>query len=1066
MHQSDDTPKPADWIEDIASLLPALTLCQHLGYQYLTPDEALAARHGKKHKIILDTILEQQLRKLNHISYKGQRHAFSDKNIKAAVNTISDYPYDALATTGQALLELITLGKSFEQTIDGDRKSYSIHYIDWQHPENNVYHVSDEFTVERRGSLKTRRPDMVLFVNGIPLVVVEAKRPGLKDGVKQAISQHLRNHTPDEIPHLFVQAQLLLAISQNAASYGTTHTGYKFWAVWQEENSAQQDEELKTLTNRPLTDAQKKHLLGWREDWQLPVMERIWQSGYRMVSAQDRTLHSMVRPARLLDLVYRFIVYDAGIKKIARYQQYFAVNATLQRVTQTQGDAPRKGGVIWHTTGSGKSLTMVMLAKALVLEPTIPNPTIILVNDRVDLDKQLYATFKACGKQATRAQNGHHLLSLVNDSKAEIITTVIDKFETVAKEKTKNHSRDIFVLVDESHRSQYGQTHAKMRTVFPNACYLGFTGTPLLKKQKSTAHKFGGYIHAYSMRKAVEDKAVVPLIYEGRDSEFKNTEAVDKWFERITRDLNVQQKADLKRKFQSTEPLFEASERMAEIAWDIGKHYADNFKPSGAKAQFATGSKAAALKYKKLFEANGHASVAVIMSPPDSREGHTEDTSDNTREVQQFWQNMMDLYGSQEHYEESIIAAFDSDNEPDILIVVDKLLTGFDVPRNTVLYVDKRLKEHNILQAIARVNRLYDEDKEYGYIVDYRGIFGDLNEAIELYDALEREGFDSSDVEGTLTNIRELIAKLPTHHSAVWDVFNGVGNKTDNEAMQQWLEPQDRRDAFYAALKAYARTLQMALANPRFQDETDLRTLKRYTDDLKVMLNLRAAVKQRYGEAVDYSRYEQQIRQMVQEQIGAYEVQSLIEPVNLFDVESFAHELDSIEGDAAKADTIASRVKKVITERMDEDPVLYQQLSELIQAAIDAHRAKRLSDAEYLAKVRQHMETLRSKGQNSVPASIAERHSARVYFRIISEKIPSAATLEPEALATLAVNFDNAIQNHKIRDWQHNEDVKNAMFTALDDALFDFTATHHLELNDEARDTLLNKILNTAQYHD
>ena len=268
-------------------------------------------------------------------------------------------------------------------------------------------------------------------------------------------------------------------------------------------------------------------------------------------------------------MLFRSILFDGGTKKIARYQQYFAVKATIDRIKQVRGDLSRQGGVIWHTTGSGKSLTMVLLAKALVREPSILNPKIILVNDRVDLDIQLKDTFNDCGTQPIQARNGKHLLELLNLPKAEIITTVIDKFDTVAREKGVNSSPNIFVLVDESHRSQYGQIHAKMRNVFPHACYVGFTGTPLLKKDKSTAQKFGGFIHSYTMPKAVSDKAVVPIVYEGRESEFQNTEAVDKWFERITADLNPEQKADLKRKFKSAEPLYEADARMAEV--EIGR---------------------------------------------------------------------------------------------------------------------------------------------------------------------------------------------------------------------------------------------------------------------------------------------------------------------------------------------------------------------------------------------------------------------------------------------------------------------------------------------------------------
>lgn len=285
----------------------------------------------------------------------------------------------------------------------------------------------------------------------------------------------------------------------------------------------------------------KTWLFAERDEQQRRAMETLWQAGERLPSPQDKAIHSLLRPERLLELVYQYIVFDNKEKKICRYQQYFAVGATLDRVTQRKGDTQRPGGVIWHTTGSGKSLTMVMLAKALVLAPDIPNPKIVLVTDRIDLDDQIYKTFHACGKPVVQARTGEHLIELIAHNKASIITTIIDKFESASrKRKISDTSSNIFVLVDESHRSQYGVSHAKMQNVFPNACYIGFTGTPLLKKEKTTAAKFGGFIHMYTMNQAVADGAVTPLLYEGRMSELHGDQAqIDKWFERVTKDLII-----------------------------------------------------------------------------------------------------------------------------------------------------------------------------------------------------------------------------------------------------------------------------------------------------------------------------------------------------------------------------------------------------------------------------------------------------------------------------------------------------------------------------------------------
>ena len=1117
---------PIDLREVISSQIPALALLQNMGYTYITPAQALAHRQGKRSKVVLEDILTAQLHQLNQIEHRGKIHPFSDANIQTAVAAISQFPYDALYTTSAQIYDLLVLGKSLEQTIDGDKKSHQLKYIDWENPANNVYHVTDEFEIERLNSTQTRRPDIVVFINGIPLVAIECKRPDLNDAMGDAISQHLRNHRPDEIPHFFCVTQLLLAIAQNSAQYGTTYTDKEFWAVWKEEATPETfSAELYALINVPLSQVQSQKLLSWREVWVQSKIKELWAAGIREVSAQDRILYSLLNPERLLDLIHGYILFDGGTKKIARYQQYFAVKATIDRVKQVRGDASRQGGVIWHTTGSGKSLTMVLLAKALVREKTILNPKIILVNDRVDLDIQLKDTFNDCGTQPIQARNGKHLLELLNLPKAEIITTVIDKFDTVAREKGINPSPNIFVLVDESHRSQYGQIHAKMRNVFPHACYIGFTGTPLLKKDKSTAQKFGGFIHSYTMPKAVGDKAVVPIVYEGRESEFQNTEAVDKWFERITADLNPEQKADLKRKFKSAEPLYEADARMAEVAYDISEHFAKHFKGTGLKGQFATSSKRAAITYQRLINDWGKVRAAVIISPPDTREDNDSVNEADLSEVQRFWKDMMAIYGTPKQYQDKLIEKFkggDGEDAPDLVIVVDKLLTGFDAPRNAVLYIDKRLKEHNILQAIARVNRVF-EDKAYGLVIDYRGIFGEMNQALEIYAALEREGFDREDIEGALVDMRVEIAKLPTLHAAMWDVFKGVTNRQDHESLQQWLQPQDRRDEFYQCLREFAKTLKLALSNAHFQADTPESTKQRYTQDIKYWLNLRNTVKIRYGEIVDYSDFENQIRRMVEKEIGASEFITIIAPVDIFELDRSNAEIESIAGTAAQADAIAARVKKVAIERMEEDPVLYLRLSQLIQTAIDSHRAKRLGDIEYLQQMRSHLETVRSGGADSVPTALQTRTQARAFYNVLQAKLSSSLeSLETEVSARdaksayadcgtqsvvrdekatytitqsakadfaplaaisidgvidgdtdnsdvfvlLSIGIEDIITKHKIRDWQHNQDIQKLMMNAIDDLVHDLKKTHNLFIPWRDLDELIAKILKIAENYE
>jgi type I restriction enzyme R subunit len=395
-----------EYIEDLSSLVPCLQLLNNMGYKYIAPSEALSLRGNKKSACVLEEVLTAQLKKINSINFKGQAHQFSEANIQKAVQSIAQMPFDALMTNNEAVYDLLTLGKSLEQTIDGYARSYSLEYIDWKNPKNNVFHVTDEFEVERHNSKQVRRPDIIVFVNGIPLVVIECKRPDLKDGIKEAISQHLRNQKTDEIPELYTYSQILVALSQNKAMYATTDTASKFWAVWKEDEEKPNEQELLQHVNKPLSSEDKAKIFSERDDYQRSFMEKTWKSGSRSISPQDWAIYNLLRKDRLLELVYQYIVYDNKVKKICRYQQYYAIKATIARVTKQRGDSQRQGGVIWHTTGSGKSLTMVMLAKALALEESIENPKIILVTDRVDLDDQIYGTFKACGKHAEQAESG------------------------------------------------------------------------------------------------------------------------------------------------------------------------------------------------------------------------------------------------------------------------------------------------------------------------------------------------------------------------------------------------------------------------------------------------------------------------------------------------------------------------------------------------------------------------------------------------------------------------------------------------------------------------------------
>lgn len=1053
------------FIEDHISQIPALQLLQNLGYTYLTPDEVLKERQRKVSNVILEDILERQLMKLNEINFKGKVYPFSPANIRGAIDALKNITmFDGLITTNSKVYDLLTLGKSFEEAIGNDRKSFTINYIDWENPENNVYHVAEEFEVSRTASDKKYRPDIMLFVNGIPLCVIECKRPDMKEPIEQAISQHIRNQQEDGIPHLYKYSQILLALATNKAQYATTGTPKKFWATWKEQKLKEAD--LQKLINTPLSEDKKDRLFADRFKYVRKYFDNLETEG-RLVTEQDKLLYALCSKDRLLDLVYKYIVFDSGIKKIARYQQYFAIQDTLERIKVIIEDR-RQGGVIWHTQGSGKSLTMVMLAKAISLEPQIIDPKVIIVTDRIDLDKQIFDTFHSCGKNVKKATSGEDLANLITENKETVITTVINKFQAaINKKKVIDNSQNIFVLVDESHRSQYGSANALMQKVFPHACYIGFTGTPLMKKEKSTAVKFGGIIGTpYTITQAVEDKAVLPLYYESRLAVQNVTQSsLDKYFDIISRDLTDKQKTDLKKKFSTRKILNEAEQKIANVALDISQHFENKYKGTGFKGQLTAPSKAVALKYKKYLDELGMVSSEVIISAPDSREGNEDIHEENTSEVNIFWKRMMERFGSETEYNTQIINQFKNAPDPEILIVVDKLLTGFDAPKNSVLYIARSLKEHGLLQAIARVNRL-EEGKDYGEIIDYYGLLTELDEALLKYSNIG--DFDEKDIQDALISAQDEIKTLPQKHSDLWELFNGI-NKYDIEAYEQHLKFEDDRDKFYDRLNVFVKTLQLALGNFKFLEETSESKIATYKQDLKFFLNLRVSLKSRYAETIDRKEYETKIQKLIDTYVTSDEIIQVVEPVDIFDVEKFKAEVDKKSNPRSKADTIAYRITRTISEKWEDDPIFYKKLSELLKETIEKYskqiidQGERLkNDNEYLNRVTEILSMARTRSGDDVPAIISNNEVTKAFFGVIYEKIKTYNCTKDVA-ADIAIKINNVILNNKYVDWIKNNDLQNKIINDIEDILFEFKDLANIDLTFDDIDYIIDESMKIAK---
>ncbi|MGK7392123.1 MAG: type I restriction endonuclease subunit R [Candidatus Cyclobacteriaceae bacterium M2_1C_046] len=1067
--------------EDHISQLPAIMLLMNMGWKYLTPEQALEARSGRASNVLLEDILKERLAAINSIEYKGKEFSFSELNINNAILSLRDLPVqDGYIAANKAFYELITLGRSFEQSVMGDKKSFSFNYIDWKNPENNYYHVSEEFSVTRTGSEDPYRPDIVLFINGIPVIVIECKSPKIKDPIDKAIEQHLRNQQEDGIRSLYNYSNILMGLATHEAKYATTGTSKEFWSFWKELfktklEAAEWLEKLQQLKDKSLPDNDRTTLFKER-------YKNVWtyfknlEKETQVITEQDKLLYSFCRPERLLDLFYNFIVYDDGEKKITRYQQYFAVHNTLKKISKVDSTGSRTGGVIWHTQGSGKSLTMVMLAQLIATHPKIKNPKIILVTDRIDLDSQITETFKKCQIPVENAQTGKHLVELLSSNSDAVITTLIHKFEAaVNQSKEEFDSPDIFVLVDEGHRSQYGSFNIKMQKVFPRGCFIAFTGTPLMKKEKSTANKFGGLIDVYSITDAVEDKAVVPLLYEGRHNVIQvNEKPLDTYFDKVSEPLTKYGKAALKRKFSSQNQLNKADQVIYARAWDISEHFSENvqgidFGGLKAKGQLVAPNKTTAIRYREYLKEIGLVSCEVLISPPDIRENYDDAFEESDDLVLKFWKAMMDKYNKAENYDKSLINSFKKKDDPEIIIVVDKLLTGFDAPNNYVLYLTRSLKEHTLLQAIARVNRLAP-GKEHGLIIDYYGNLENLDTALETYSG---NNFDPADLEGTLTNITEELKKLPQAHSEVWDIFKEIKNKYDEAAYEELLNDEAKRHLFYEKVSAFARLLKLALSSFEFIRNTPEKQINKYKQDAKFFLALRISVKRRYFDDLEYKEYEPQVQKLIDKHITTEgDVLRITELVDIFNKEKREQEVEKLTSKAAKADHIASRTIRAINVKLNEDPIYYQKLSSLIRDTISDYHQHRISEAEYLKKAKEFEDQFHSGRQNNVPDNLEGNETGIAFYNLINEIFMGQLARKegaPNYAAVIAEGMDDVIksvvfENGKpIIDWVNKSDIEGKIKIAIDDYLFDLQGQHEIELPLDLIDQLIEDAIKIAK---
>ena len=985
------------WNELSLSETPALALLEHLGYTRVPP-EALESPDEREslRQPILTARLARAIRALNPW--------MSPTNIAKAVNMIARVDALSLIDANRHVYERLTYGESVLQDLGEGQRGKSFRFIDFENPEANELLVVSQYRV--KGAGMHIKPDVTLFVNGIPLVVIECKSPTLGEKWKtEAVTQLRRYQECDEsyrnqgAPQLFHTAQILVATCGQSAYYGTTNTASRSYMEWKQPWPASED--------------------------QLPAELPDLPQGIR---AQERLLYSVLRPANLLDIVKNFVVFETrnGVqtKKLCRYKQFIAANEAIARIAEADRPTER-GGVVWHTQGSGKSLTMLWLALKLRRDPRLENPGLVIVTDRTSLDKQIVGTFERAGMKVDRAETVRELRDLLANVIGKTVMTTIQKFQELRSEGARgatggtqradrtpmpmlNDAANIVVMVDEAHRSQYRSLATNMRTALPNAAFIGFTGTPIDKKDKSTLQTFGPYIDRYTIEQAVADGATVEIRYEGRMPELRIEGGNLDWlFEREFSDRTKEERAQIQKKFATPQALAEAPKRVTAICQDLIEHFEQAIAPNGFKAQLAVGSRDAAVTYYDTITRLRGPSTAVVIS---ARHNDKEKFAPHTK--------------TQKQIDDLVDAFCDADQEPQILIVCDRLLTGFDAPIEQVLYIDKSLREHSLLQAIARTNRRYDDTKTHGLVVDYWGISDKLDEALSL--------FTAEDVQGAMTPKADELPRLEARHQTVLRFFDGVKNKTSLDQCVRALEDDDVFAGFEAGFRKFAQSLDMLYPD---------RAALRFVPDAKWLGKVLKAARARADRAgPDLSDCGAKVRRLIEEAVVADGVQILVSQVPLLSAE-FEKKIEALGSDEAKASEMEHAIRHEIHVKIEEDPAFYESLRERLERIVEDYKEGRITAAEKF-QLALELSTEFSQGQAKSADGLELGARGFAIFGLLRAGGLSQATRAGEAspgygsaqkqknaqLRDLASLIDDAIDPFtKYVDWRKKNDVLKEM---------------------------------------
>lgn len=967
------------------------------------------------------------------------RQGYSEKLAAGAIDALvktSTNLQHGLYHTNKEVYSLLKYGAKVKESVEQSPRT--VFFIDFEHFANNDYYIAEEVTVVGNN---TKRPDIVIYVNGIALAVIELKKSSVS--VSSGIRQNLTNQKAHFIEQFFTTIQFCMAGNDSEGlRYGTLLTDEKHYLEWKDDGFDEHQPE------RDIVDIEV-------EDYCEAIPGKL-----------EKQLFSMFFKKRFLDLIHNFVIFDKGRKKVCRYNQYYAIKRTQHRLVDK-----KRGGIVWHTQGSGKSLTMVWLSKWILANNS--NARVLIITDREELDDQIEKTYTGVDEKIVRTKSGKDLLELLNSFDPRLICSLVHKFGKRGSDSSeKDYEKyiadlqsslphgfsakgDIVVFVDECHRTQSGKLHEAMKTILPNAIFIGFTGTPLLKKDKKTSlETFGGYIHTYKFNEGVQDGVVLDLRYEARDvpQDIASQSRIDAWFDAKTVGLAPRAKAKLKAHWGNLQKIFSSRSRLEQIANDIIFDFETKARlmDGSGNAILVAGSVYSACRYYEIFQSKGFKKCAIISSyTPQTGDLRTETVSDDEEtETFEKYNTYLKMIGVDPEGDKAQIASKVADFEKEakrkfveepanmkLLIVVDKLLTGFDAPSCTYLYIDKAMHDHGLFQAICRVNRLDGESKDFGYIIDYKELFGDLADAMNKYTSGAFEGYDEEDVDGllkdrtaeakryfenTLEELDELCEGVEAPGEEIHYIHYFCGESGENEERDEFFART--REKLYKLVGRLVRAY--AEIKPRMSEAGYSDTEQdKYETKVNFYIDLRDTIGRASGDFIDLKAYEPGMRYLIDNYITASEAKKIgsMDDFTLLDfilTQEGKLKNDGNKGDQeSAAETIENNIRKKVVERMVINPAYYAKMSAILEKLILDRKRGVIAYGQLLETYMELAKNVtKPEGNSRYPESVRSSGAMRALYDNCGEDEQLAMELHRAIIKARQDGFrNNPVKENKIK---------------------------------------------------